>query len=183
MATRRYRCTSCCFSIVCRKLVVRLWFLMSEKLFWKFCLSCVRIHKHSGHLYLRHIKPKRDSTTWMTQKRSDSLVCCGRQWCGTFILYWKWTSQKSCLLSNAGNWCPVRSPTIPTESCPPAWWSFSHDTRCSPVFDKCFETHGLENKVPRLVSKVIWFSPSAIFPLKNREGSIALEFWAEYITA
>lgn len=59
--------------------------------------------------------PKRDSTKWMTQQKSNSMLCCARQCCGRSLLLQQWNCQRNPLLSNAGHPHPVRRSTIPTE--------------------------------------------------------------------
>lgn len=74
--------TSCDFKIVYEKHVLRFWFLTSEAIFLMKVFSRLSIDKHSEHSYLEHIRPKRDSPTCISQRKSSSLVFWARPWCG-----------------------------------------------------------------------------------------------------
>lgn len=56
------------------------------KCFQLICLSCPRICKHSRNSKFVH--KKTISTICVTKRRSNSLQCCSRQFCGTNVLIW-----------------------------------------------------------------------------------------------
>lgn len=106
-----------------RQQIFKILFLKSGPFLW-----WIRLHvtwfANTQNTLVWALKTKGDSRTWSTQRNSDSLVHRARQCCNGSILLYYWNSRGSRLWSNAGNLCPVRATTIPTERCFSAGRSF-----------------------------------------------------------
>lgn len=95
---------------------------------------------------------------------SNRLRCCWRQWCESFILPQKWSSQRSQLLSSPGHLSLSRSSDIPTEFWFQEGGSSSLLRMRIFLMDEIFSIHRLEDFVQQFVqqnhtTKLQWIFP------------------------